>query len=125
MEVLILNPNGVYDTVDFKKSHIGFDTCEQIVEGTVQSVCTISKLMKKNILVLINKNGSSLNFDNTLYLLNNGQIKETLKGKILFVKFDNFGDWFGLSKKDINYIKSCITTKKNKSENNNIHCIQC
>ena len=47
MEVLNLNPNGVYDTVDFKKSHIGFDTCEQIVEGTVQSVCTISKLMKK------------------------------------------------------------------------------
>lgn len=37
--------------------------------------------------------------------MDGGQIKDVLKGNILFIKFDNYGDWFGLSKKDINYVK--------------------
>ena len=105
MNALIFKPNGIYNTVDLNKSHISLDECEQIVEGTVQSVYTIRKLMRKNILVLTNKNRESLNFDNTLYLMDGGQIKDVLKGNILFIKFDNYGDWFVLSKKDINYVK--------------------
>lgn len=115
MNTLILKPNGIYNTVDLNKSHISLDECEQIVEGTVQSVHTIRKLMRKNILVLTNKNRESLNFDNTLYLMDGGQIKDVLKGNILFIKFDNYGDWFGLSKKDINYVKSCIKFKITES----------
>lgn len=41
MNTLILKPNGIYNTVDLNKSHISLDECEQIVEGTVQSVYTI------------------------------------------------------------------------------------
>lgn len=47
MNTLILKPNGIYNTVDLNKSHISLDECEQIVEGTVQSVYTIRKLMRK------------------------------------------------------------------------------
>lgn len=125
MNVLILKPNGIYNTMNLNKSHISLNECEQIVEGTVQSVYTIRKLMRKNILVLTNKNGESLNFDNTLYLMDGGQIKDVLKGNILFVKFDNYGDWFGLSKKDINYVKSCIKSKITESGDNNIFYIDC
>lgn len=67
MNALIFKPNGIYNTVDLNKSHISLDECKQIVEGTVQSVYAIRKLMRKNILVLTNKNRESLNFDNTLY----------------------------------------------------------
>ena len=49
MNALILKPNGIYYTVDLNKSLICLDECEQIVEGTVQSVYTIRKLMRKNI----------------------------------------------------------------------------
>lgn len=125
MNALILKPNGIYNTADLNKSHISLDECEQIVEGTVQSVYTIRKLMRKNILVLTNKNRESLNFDNTLYLMDGGQIKDVLKGNILFIKFDNYGDWFGLSKKDINYVKSCIKSKITELGDNNIFYIDC
>lgn len=125
MNALILKPNGIYNTVDLNKSHISLDECERIVEGTVQSVYTIRKLMRNNILALTNKNRESLNFDNTLYLMDGGQIKDVLKGNILFIKFDNYGDWFGLSKKDINYVKSCIKSKIIESGDNNIFYIDC
>lgn len=125
MNALILKPNGIYNTVDLNKSHISLDECERIVEETVQSVYTIRKLMRKNILALTNKNRESLNFDNTLYLMDGGQIKDVLKGNILFIKFDNYGDWFGLSKKDINYVKSCIKSKIIESGDNNIFYIDC
>lgn len=125
MNALILKPNGIYNTVDLNKSHISLDECERIVEGTVQSVYTIRKLMRKNILALTNKNRESLNFDNTLYLMDGGQIKDVLKGNILFIKFDNYGDWFGLNKKDINYVKSCIKSKIIESGDNNIFYIDC
>lgn len=49
MNVLILKPNGIYNTMNLNKSHISLDECEQIVEGTVQSVYTVRKLMRKNI----------------------------------------------------------------------------
>lgn len=114
MNALIFKPNGIYNTVDLNKSHISLDECEQIVEGTVQSVYTIRKLMRKNILVLTNKNRESLN-----------QIKDVLKGNILFIKFDNYGDWFGLSKKDINYVKSCIKSEITESGDNNVFYIDC
>lgn len=116
MNALIFKPNGIYNTVDLN---------EQIVEGTVQSVYTIRKLMRKNILVLTNKNRKSLNFDNTLYLMDGGQIKDVLKGNILFIKFDNYGDWFGLSKKDINYVKSCIKSEITEAGDNNVFYIDC
>ena len=125
MNALILKPNGIYNTMNLNKSHISLDECEQIVEGTVQSVYTIRKLMRKNILVLTNKNRESLNFDSTLYLLDGGQIKDVLKGNILFIKFDNYGDWFGLGKKDINYVKSCIKSKITEFGDNNIFYIDC
>lgn len=114
MNALIFKPNGIYNTVDLNKSHISLDECEQIVEGTVQSVYTIRKLMRKNILVLTNKNRESLN-----------QIKDVLKGNILFIKFDNYGDWFGLSKKDINYVKSCIKSEITELGDNNVFYIDC
>lgn len=125
MNALIFKPNGIYNTVDLNKSHISLDECEQVVEGTVQSVYTVRKLMRKNILVLTNKNRESLNFDNTLYLMDGGQIKDVLKGNILFIKFDNYGDWFGLSKMDINYVKSCIKFKITESGDNNVFYIDC
>lgn len=125
MNALILKPNGIYNTVNLNKSHISLDECERIVEETVQSVYTIRKLMRKNILALTNKNRESLNFDNTLYLMDGGQIKDVLKGNILFIKFNNYGDWFGLSKKDINYVKSCIKSKIIESGDNNIFYIDC
>lgn len=55
MNALILKPNGIYNTVDLNKSHISLDEYERIVEGTVQSVYTIRKLMRKNILAHTNK----------------------------------------------------------------------
>ena len=125
MNALIFKPNGIYDTVDLNKSHISLDECEQIVEGIVQSVYTIRKLMRKNILVLTNKNRENFNLDNTLHLMSSGQIKDVLKGNVLFIKFDNYGDWFGLSKKDINYVKSCIKSKTTESRNNNMFYIEC
>ena len=125
MNALIFKPNGIYDTVDLNKSHISLDECEQIVEGIVQSVYTIRKLMRKNILVLTNKNRENFNLDNTLHLMSSGQIKDVLKGNVLFIKFDNYGDWFGLSKKDINYVKSCIKSKTTESVNNNMFYIEC
>lgn len=70
--------------------------------------------MRKNILVLTNKNRESLNFDNTLYLMDGGQIKDVLKGNILFIKFDNYGDWFGLSKKDINLFEIMYQIQNNR-----------
>ena len=111
--------------MDLNKSHISLDECEQIVEGIVQSVYTIRKLMRKNILVLTNKNRENFNLDNTLHLMSSGQIKDVLKGNVLFIKFDNYGDWFGLSKKDINYVKSCIKSKTTESGNNNMFYIEC
>lgn len=125
MNALIFNPNGIYDTVDLNKSHISLDECEQIVEGTVQSVYTIRKLMRKNILVLTYKSRENFNLDNTLHLMSSGQIKDVLKGNVLFIKFDNYGDWFGLSKKDINYVKSCIKSKITESGDNNMFYINC
>ena len=125
MNALIFKPNGIYDTVDLNKSYISLDECEQIVEGIVQSVYTIRKLMRKNILVLTNKNRENFNLDNTLHLMSSGQIKDVLKGNVLFIKFDNYGDWFGLSKKDINYVKSCIKSKTTESGNNNMFYIEC
>ena len=125
MNALIFKPNGIYDTVDLNKSHISLDECEQIVEGIVQSVYTIRKLMRKNILVLTNKNRENFNLDNTLHLMSSGQIKDVLKGNVLFIKFDNYGDWFGLSKKDINYVESCIKSKTTESGNNNMFYIEC
>ena len=88
MNALIFKPNGIYNTVDLNKSHISLDECEQIVEGTVQSVYTIRKLMRKNILVLTNKNRESLNFDNTLYLMDGGQIKDVLSLIIMVIGLD-------------------------------------
>ena len=125
MNALIFKPNGIYDTVDLNKSHISLDECEQIVEGIVQSVYTIRKLMRKNILVLTNKNRENFNLDNTLHLMSSGQIKDVLKGNVLFIKFDNYGDWFGRSKKDITSVKSCIKSKTTESGNNNMFYIEC
>jgi hypothetical protein len=35
------------------------------------------------------------------------------------------GDWFGLSKKDINYVKLCFKSKTTESGNNNMFYIEC
>ena len=57
--------------------------------------------------------------------MDGGQIKDVLQGNILFIKVDNYGDWFGLSKKDIRGVKSCIQTKITESGDNNIFYIVC